>query len=112
MIYRSTEKDLVSFYARVGRTTSLRVLVYNGDTDPAINSFQVLLASARSALKGSPLHTPSRGGMSMGHTESGSVFAHRPSVLCSSGPSRLSCNAHTGSIFYRHKIGLLRLAST
>lgn len=40
MIYRSTEKDLVSFYARVGRTTSLRVLVYNGDTDPAINSFQ------------------------------------------------------------------------
>lgn len=40
MVYRSTEKDLVPFYARVGTSTSLRVLVYNGDTDPSINSFQ------------------------------------------------------------------------
>jgi hypothetical protein len=40
LVYRSTEKDLVPFYARVATTTNLRVLVYNGDADPSINSFQ------------------------------------------------------------------------
>ena len=34
-----TEKNLLPFYDHVVRDTSLRVLVYNGDTDPAINSF-------------------------------------------------------------------------
>lgn len=36
--YTSTERSLLPFYARVARETGLRVLVYNGDTDPAINS--------------------------------------------------------------------------
>jgi len=37
--YSTTEKNLIPFYESVQRNTSLRVLVYNGDTDPAINSF-------------------------------------------------------------------------
>jgi len=36
--YTSTERNLLPFYAHVARETKLRVLVYNGDTDPAINS--------------------------------------------------------------------------
>ena len=39
MVYRSTEPDLRPFYQHVANSTALRVLVYNGDTDPAINSF-------------------------------------------------------------------------
>jgi len=37
--YTLTELDLRPFYGDVIRNTSLRVLVYNGDTDPGINSF-------------------------------------------------------------------------
>ena len=39
MVYASTEKDLMPFYQRVAADTDLRVLVYNGDADPGINSF-------------------------------------------------------------------------
>lgn len=39
MVYRSTEKNLMPFYQQVAQETSLRVIVYNGDTDPSINSF-------------------------------------------------------------------------
>ena len=39
MVYKSTEKNLMPFYQEVAKTTKLRVLVYNGDTDPSINSF-------------------------------------------------------------------------
>lgn len=37
--YTLTEKNLLPFYLHVIQYTSLRVLVYNGDTDPGINSF-------------------------------------------------------------------------
>ena len=37
--YTCTEKDLTGFYKHVIYNTTLRVLVYNGDTDPAITSF-------------------------------------------------------------------------
>lgn len=37
--YTPTEPDLMPFYLRAVNETGLRVLVYNGDTDPAINSF-------------------------------------------------------------------------
>lgn len=37
--YTPSEPDLMPFYHRVVNETDLRVLVYNGDTDPAINSF-------------------------------------------------------------------------
>ena len=37
--YNTTEPDLMPFYYRVVTETDLRVLVYNGDADPAINSF-------------------------------------------------------------------------
>eukprot|EP01130_Rhizamoeba_saxonica_P017347 TRINITY_DN8380_c0_g1_i1.p1 TRINITY_DN8380_c0_g1~~TRINITY_DN8380_c0_g1_i1.p1 ORF type:complete len:503 (+),score=91.19 TRINITY_DN8380_c0_g1_i1:204-1712(+) len=37
--YTLTEEDLRPFYAHVVKNTNLRVLVYNGDTDPGINSF-------------------------------------------------------------------------
>jgi len=40
MVYRSTEKNLMPFYQHVAKATPLRVLVYNGDTDPSINSFE------------------------------------------------------------------------
>ena len=39
MVYRSTEKNLMPFYQRVAKETHLRVIVYNGDADPSINSF-------------------------------------------------------------------------
>ena len=39
MVYRSTEPDLRPFYQYVANHTALRVIVYNGDTDPSINSF-------------------------------------------------------------------------
>ena len=39
MVYTSTEKNLMPFYRRVATQTDLRVIVYNGDTDPSINSF-------------------------------------------------------------------------
>ena len=35
MTYVPTEKNLMPFYQHVAKNTSLRVLVYNGDTDPA-----------------------------------------------------------------------------
>jgi len=38
-VYSSTEKNLLPFYGNVIVNSSLRVLVYNGDTDPGINSF-------------------------------------------------------------------------
>lgn len=37
--YTPTEPDLMPFYQRVVNETDLRVLIYNGDVDPAINSF-------------------------------------------------------------------------
>ena len=40
MVYHSTEKNLMPFYQKVAATTKLRVIVYNGDTDPSINSFE------------------------------------------------------------------------
>jgi len=39
MVYRSTEPNLMPFYRRVAKESELRVLIYNGDTDPSINSF-------------------------------------------------------------------------
>jgi len=36
--YTLTETNVLPFYAHVIQNTSLRVLVYNGDTDPGINS--------------------------------------------------------------------------
>eukprot|EP01065_Artemidia_motanka_P037852 TRINITY_DN46758_c0_g1_i1.p2 TRINITY_DN46758_c0_g1~~TRINITY_DN46758_c0_g1_i1.p2 ORF type:complete len:493 (+),score=153.40 TRINITY_DN46758_c0_g1_i1:76-1554(+) len=36
--YKLTEKNLMPFYKEIALNTSLRVLVYNGDTDPGINS--------------------------------------------------------------------------
>lgn len=38
-VYNLTEKNLLPFYKYVTENTSLRVLIYNGDTDPGINSF-------------------------------------------------------------------------
>ena len=37
--YNITEPNLMPFYVQVAKETNLRVLVYNGDTDPGINSF-------------------------------------------------------------------------
>ena len=37
--YTLTEKNLLPFYQFATQNASLRVLVYNGDTDPGINSF-------------------------------------------------------------------------
>jgi len=37
--YSITERNLMPFYQHVAQDTQLRVLVYNGDTDPGINSF-------------------------------------------------------------------------
>lgn len=37
--YTLTEKNLLPFYKFINEKTDLRVLIYNGDTDPAINSF-------------------------------------------------------------------------
>uniref|UniRef100_A0A6B2L3B8 Carboxypeptidase n=1 Tax=Arcella intermedia TaxID=1963864 RepID=A0A6B2L3B8_9EUKA len=37
--YTETEKNLLPFYKEVLTNTNLKVLVYNGDTDPGINSF-------------------------------------------------------------------------
>ena len=34
MVYVPTETNLMPFYQEVARSTKLRVLVYNGDTDP------------------------------------------------------------------------------
>ena len=39
MVYKQTEPDLMPFYRKVAQKTSLKVLVYNGDADPSINSF-------------------------------------------------------------------------
>ena len=40
MTYHLTEKNLMPFYQQVAKTTKLRVLVYNGDADPSIDSFK------------------------------------------------------------------------
>ena len=37
--YNITEANLMPFYQEIAANTNLRVLVYNGDTDPGINSF-------------------------------------------------------------------------
>jgi len=37
--YNLTERNLMPFYQRVAQETNLRVLIYNGDTDPGINTF-------------------------------------------------------------------------
>jgi serine carboxypeptidase-like clade I len=36
--YTPTEKDLRPFYTHVAKNTNMRVLIYNGDTDPAITA--------------------------------------------------------------------------
>ena len=38
MTYHVTEKDMRPFYKHVAAATELRVLIYNGDTDPSIDS--------------------------------------------------------------------------
>lgn len=38
MNYSRTEPNLLPFYEYVRSSTPLRVLVYNGDTDPGISS--------------------------------------------------------------------------
>ena len=38
MNYTLSEKNLLPFYQHVMQKTDLKVLVYNGDTDPGINS--------------------------------------------------------------------------
>jgi carboxypeptidase C (cathepsin A) len=38
--YKSTEPDLTAFYKHVATETKLRVLIYNGDADPGLNSFR------------------------------------------------------------------------
>lgn len=40
LVYNLTEPDLMPFYYEVAKETSMRVLIYNGDTDPSINSFE------------------------------------------------------------------------
>lgn len=37
--YTLTERNLMPFYTRLATETDIRVLIYNGDTDPGINSF-------------------------------------------------------------------------
>merc|ERR1711998_126833 len=37
--YQSTEESLLPFYQKVVKGTGLRVLIYNGDTDPDLNTF-------------------------------------------------------------------------
>jgi len=37
--YNTSEKNLLPFINYIAKNTSIRVLVYNGDTDPSINSF-------------------------------------------------------------------------
>jgi len=37
--YTLTEKNLMPFYHKLATETDVRVLIYNGDTDPGINSF-------------------------------------------------------------------------
>lgn len=39
-LYNLTETDLISWYKEIIATNSLRILVYNGDTDPCINAYQ------------------------------------------------------------------------
>jgi carboxypeptidase C (cathepsin A) len=39
MNYELTEKNLMPFYEKMAKETDMRIIVYNGDTDPAINSF-------------------------------------------------------------------------
>jgi hypothetical protein len=38
--YKGTEPDLTDFYRHLATETSLRVLLYNGDADPGLNSFR------------------------------------------------------------------------
>ena len=42
LVYNLTEADLMPFYVSLAKESDLRVLVYNGDTDPSINSFLAL----------------------------------------------------------------------
>lgn len=37
-VYNLTEPNLSEFYKHVALNTSLRVLIYNGDTDPGLNT--------------------------------------------------------------------------
>eukprot|EP00747_Dinoflagellata_sp_TGD_P056994 gnl/TRDRNA2_/TRDRNA2_150394_c2_seq1.p1 gnl/TRDRNA2_/TRDRNA2_150394_c2~~gnl/TRDRNA2_/TRDRNA2_150394_c2_seq1.p1 ORF type:complete len:523 (+),score=60.88 gnl/TRDRNA2_/TRDRNA2_150394_c2_seq1:49-1569(+) len=67
-VYNSTEPSLVPFYREVSQNTKLRVLVYNGDTDPGLNSFY---AENWTAAVGLPVKEPWRpwtvdGGIRMG----------------------------------------------
>lgn len=38
--YELTEKDLISWYKDIISQNKLKIMVYNGDTDPCINAFQ------------------------------------------------------------------------
>lgn len=37
-VYRSTEKSVMPFYRHLALETDVRVLIYNGDTDPGLNT--------------------------------------------------------------------------
>ncbi len=39
-VYELTESDLVSWYKEIINQNKLRIMVYNGDTDPCINAYQ------------------------------------------------------------------------
>lgn len=39
LVYNLTEPNLMPFYLKLAKETKVRVLIYNGDTDPSINSF-------------------------------------------------------------------------
>lgn len=40
-VYNLTEANLMPFYKEIATSTKYRVLIYNGDTDPGINSFSM-----------------------------------------------------------------------
>lgn len=37
--YTLSERNLMPFYRRMNREKRLRILIYNGDTDPGLNTF-------------------------------------------------------------------------
>jgi len=39
MVYNTTERNVMGIYQAVANETKWRMMVYNGDTDPGINSF-------------------------------------------------------------------------
>ena len=92
MVYRNTEPDLRPFYQHVANSTALRVLVYNGDTDPAINSFVAQAQNdpshhAAAASASSPRHHTN---FRVARTPSGCARLH------TRAPAFLTCYAPLG----------------